>query len=49
MHLCRVPTLHLATLTYRTRINDMNEDVYVYIKDIYFKDEIVEAIHEDEW
>ena len=43
------PVLYLATLTYRTRINDLNEDVYVYVRDVYFKNEIIEAIHEDEW
>ena len=45
----RGPVLYLATLTFRTRINDLNEDVYVYVRDVYFKNEIIEAIHEDEW
>lgn len=46
---CRGPVLYLATLTHRSRINDLNEDVYVYARDVYFKNEVVEAIHDDEW
>jgi len=41
--------LYLANLTLRTKINDLNDDVYNYIKDVYFSGETVEAIYNDEW
>lgn len=38
----RCPVLLLALLTHRSRMNDMNDDVYSYIKDRFFVGEEVE-------
>ena len=38
------PILFLATLTHRSRLNDMNDDVFVFAKDRYFIGEIVDVI-----
>ncbi|KFM78225.1 Bromodomain adjacent to zinc finger domain protein 1A, partial [Stegodyphus mimosarum] len=37
------PVLHLASLTERTRLNDMCDDVFMYVKDRYFIGEEVEV------
>ncbi|XP_023930895.1 bromodomain adjacent to zinc finger domain protein 1A [Lingula anatina] len=42
------PILFLATKTHRSRLNDMNDDVFVFTKDRYFVGEVVEVIHEGE-
>ena len=42
------PILYLATLTQRSRINDMNDDVFQFTKDRYFVNEIVEVMHDGE-
>ncbi|XP_074641333.1 bromodomain adjacent to zinc finger domain protein 1A-like [Tubulanus polymorphus] len=39
------PVLYLSTLTHRTRLNDMNDDVFLFTKDRFFKGELVEVYH----
>ncbi|XP_022332598.2 bromodomain adjacent to zinc finger domain protein 1A-like [Crassostrea virginica] len=38
------PILFLASLTHRGRLNDLNDDIFVYTKDRYFIDEMVEVM-----
>ncbi|XP_061168116.1 bromodomain adjacent to zinc finger domain protein 1A-like isoform X2 [Saccostrea echinata] len=38
------PILFLASLTHRSRLNDMNDDIFVFTKDRYFIDEMVEVM-----
>lgn len=40
------PILYLATLTYRSRMATMNDDVFVFAKDRYFIGEIVDVVHD---
>ena len=42
------PILYLATLTHRSRLNDLNDDVFQFTKDRFFINEVVEAAHEGE-
>jgi len=37
------PVLFLATLTHRSRLVDMNDDVFVFAKDRFFIGEVVEV------
>ena len=46
-HLAKI-LLHLATMTHRSRLNDMTDDVILYVKDRYFVGEIVEFISNNE-
>lgn len=39
------PILYLASLTHRSRLADMNDDVFVFCKDHYFIGEMVEVHH----
>lgn len=38
------PILFLASLTHRSRLNELNDDIFVYTKDRYFIDEMVEVM-----
>ncbi|XP_048738078.1 bromodomain adjacent to zinc finger domain protein 1A-like isoform X2 [Ostrea edulis] len=38
------PILYLASLTHRSRLNDMNDDIFVFAKDRYFINEMVEVM-----
>jgi len=38
------PLLCVAALTHRSRLIDMNDDVFLYAKDRYFVDEAVEVV-----
>lgn len=40
------PILYLATLTHRSRMAGMNDDVFVFAKDRYFIGEIVDVVHD---
>ena len=42
-YLCR-PLLCVAALTHRSRLIDMNDDVFLFAKDRYFVDEAVEVV-----
>ena len=42
-HLQRV-VLYLSTLTHRSRLTDINDDVFVFVKDRFFINEIVDAM-----
>ena len=37
------PILYIASLTHRSRLNDMNDDVFVYARGRYFIGEMVEV------
>lgn len=39
-----VPLLHLATLTHRTRLHEVCDDVYLYVKERYFAGEMVDLV-----
>uniref|UniRef100_A0A4W5RCH2 Bromodomain adjacent to zinc finger domain protein 1A n=1 Tax=Hucho hucho TaxID=62062 RepID=A0A4W5RCH2_9TELE len=39
-----IPLLHLTALTYRTRLHEICDDVYSYVKDRFFPGEIVEVV-----
>ncbi|XP_050735589.1 bromodomain adjacent to zinc finger domain protein 1A-like isoform X2 [Eriocheir sinensis] len=45
----RRPAIYLASLTRRGRFVDMNEDVFLYVRDRYFVGEEVEAIVKNHW
>lgn len=45
----RQPVIYLASLTRRGRFVDMNEDVFLYVRDRYFVGEEVEAIVKNHW
>ena len=38
------PILYLSTLTQRSRLNDLNDDVFVFARDRYFIGETVEVL-----
>ena len=38
------PMLFLATQTHRSRLNDLNDDVFVFSRDRYFIGEVVEVL-----
>lgn len=38
------PVLYLATLTHRSRLVDMNDDIFMFVKDRYFIGEMVEVM-----
>lgn len=38
------PLLCVAALTHRSRLNDVNDDVYLFAKDRYFLGETVDAV-----
>lgn len=42
------PLLFLATLTHRSRMNDLNDDIFMFVKDRYFIGEALEYIQESE-
>lgn len=42
------PLLFLATLTHRSRLNDLNDDVFMFAKDRYFIGETVECLQGSE-
>jgi bromodomain adjacent to zinc finger domain protein 1A len=42
-HLKR-PLLYSATLTHRSQLNDMNDDIYLFAKDRFFIGEIVDTV-----
>uniref|UniRef100_A0A8C3NDA8 Bromodomain adjacent to zinc finger domain protein 1A n=1 Tax=Geospiza parvula TaxID=87175 RepID=A0A8C3NDA8_GEOPR len=39
-----IPVLYLATLTHRTRLHEICDEIFAYVKDRYFVDEIVEVL-----
>ncbi|NWQ64323.1 BAZ1A protein, partial [Neopipo cinnamomea] len=39
-----VPVLYLATLTHRTRLHEICDEIFAYVKDRYFVDETVEVV-----
>ena len=39
------PILYLATLTHRSRLADVNDDVFVFVKDRFFTGEVVDVFH----
>ncbi|XP_053143134.1 bromodomain adjacent to zinc finger domain protein 1A isoform X4 [Hemicordylus capensis] len=39
-----IPVLYLATLTQRTRLNEVCDDIFAYIKDRFFVGEVVEVL-----
>ena len=43
------PILYLAHLTHRSRLNDLNDDVYGFAKERYFIGELVDAIISGDW
>lgn len=43
------PILFLATLTHRSRLVDMNDDVFVFAKDRYFVGEMVDVAGGDRY
>ncbi|CAH0385775.1 unnamed protein product [Bemisia tabaci] len=46
----RIPVLYLATLTQRSSLNELAEDVFSYVKNHYFIGETVEVLFpEDKW
>ena len=40
--------LHLTTLTHRPRLNNLNDDIFGFVKDRYFIGETVEFQHNNE-
>ena len=42
------PVLHLASLCCQRRLNDMNEDIYTYVKGRFFVGEQVNVLQKDE-
>lgn len=43
-HYLQRPLLCVASLTHRSRLIDMNDDVFLFTKDRYFVDEAVEVV-----
>lgn len=39
-----IPVLYLATLTHRTRLHEICDEIFAYVKDRYFVDETVEVL-----
>uniref|UniRef100_G3VIS4 Bromodomain adjacent to zinc finger domain protein 1A n=1 Tax=Sarcophilus harrisii TaxID=9305 RepID=G3VIS4_SARHA len=39
-----IPVLYLTTLTHRSRLHEICDDIFVYVKDRYFVGEIVEVV-----
>ncbi|KAJ7399577.1 hypothetical protein BTVI_114083 [Pitangus sulphuratus] len=39
-----IPVLYLATLTHRTRLHEICDEIFAYVKDRYFVDETVEVV-----
>lgn len=39
-----VPLLHLTALTHRSRLHEMCDDVYAYVKERYFPGEMVDLV-----
>ena len=42
------PILFLASTTHKSRLNDLNDDVFTFAKDHFFLDEIVDVLVEDD-
>ena len=38
--------LYLATLTHRSRLTDINDDVFMFVKDRFFVNEVIDAMVE---